>query len=221
MGFIHRQKHKTNSQTNDVEVHHMNLAAGLEKTYYFCMWFFALECVWKVLLSVETRTEELSAGVVTPTPSEGQGEVGKRVSAGLWPDGKEGSEWGAAREPHQQALSPPEVCDCVRHWGGGGWGGGGGGGGGGGVPGCGQGEMAKLTVHLFEKCEQENFQSNSEQILSPEKKNSAFTRRLSLQSHYPSHVFLYDLWEETMSRILLDVKKNVFALNNTNITFEK
>lgn len=33
-----------------------------------------------------------------------------------------------------------------------------------------RGKWQSLTVHLFEKCEQENVQNNSEQILSPEKK---------------------------------------------------
>lgn len=69
----------------------------------------------------------------------------------------------------------------------------------GGVPGCGQGggEMAKLTVHLFEKCEEENFQNNGEQILS------------SLQARRPSDTFLYYLLEETMSGIIPNVKKRL------------
>lgn len=43
---------------------------------------FARERERKVLLSEESRTEELSAGVVAPTPSEGQREAGEESERG-------------------------------------------------------------------------------------------------------------------------------------------
>lgn len=68
--------------------------------------------VWKVFLSVETWTEQLNFGVVW-FPHQSKETWGSE--SGPMAE-QEGGEWGSWRKgaiPHQQALSPPEVYECV------------------------------------------------------------------------------------------------------------
>lgn len=64
-----------------------------------------LDCVWKVFLSVETWTEQLNFGVVW-FPHQ-------RKETWAEQEGGERGSWRKGAIPHQQALSPPEVYECV------------------------------------------------------------------------------------------------------------